>query len=134
MRRLFADAHFYLAMLSERDSAHLQAMEFIAAAEVDEIVTTAWVLAEIADGMNRPGERERCAAFIDDLLNDEYTRLIEADSELFWRGFALYRERRDKEWSLTDCIFFVVMSDEKISEALTGDHHFEQAGFKALLG
>jgi predicted nucleic acid-binding protein len=34
---------------------------------------------------------------------------------------------------LTDCISFVVMEDEGISEALTGDKHFEQAGFKALL-
>jgi len=34
---------------------------------------------------------------------------------------------------LTDCISFVVMSEEHITEALTGDHHFEQAGFTALL-
>jgi len=44
-----------------------------------------------------------------------------------------YRYRRDKDWPLTDCISFVVMEDEGISEALTGDKHFEQAGFKALL-
>ena len=34
---------------------------------------------------------------------------------------------------LTDCISFVLMSEEGIAEALTGDHHFEQAGFTALL-
>ena len=44
-----------------------------------------------------------------------------------------YRSRRDKEWSLTDCISFVVMEDEGLREALTGDRHFEQAGFVALL-
>jgi uncharacterized protein len=42
--------------------------------------------------------------------------------------------RRDKEWSLTDCISFVVMKERGLTEALTADHHFEQAGFKALLG
>jgi uncharacterized protein len=44
-----------------------------------------------------------------------------------------YRERPDKEWSLTDCISFVVMAEKGLSEALTGGRHFEQAGFKPLL-
>jgi uncharacterized protein len=45
----------------------------------------------------------------------------------------LYRDRPDKAWSLTDCISFVVMADKGIRDALTADHHFEQAGFVALL-
>jgi predicted nucleic acid-binding protein len=49
------------------------------------------------------------------------------------RGIQLYDSRPDKQWSLTDCISFVVMQDRGIVEALTGDHHFEQAGFTALL-
>jgi len=52
---------------------------------------------------------------------------------LLARGMALYRQRPDKAWSLTDCISFVVMGDERLTEALTGDHHFEQAGFAPLL-
>lgn len=48
-------------------------------------------------------------------------------------GIRLYEQRRDKQWSLTDCISFVVMKREGLTEALTGDHHFEQAGFVALL-
>ena len=59
--------------------------------------------------------------------------IIEPDDLLNRRGLALYDERPDQEWSLTDCISFVVMADEGIAEALTGDHHFEQAGFVALL-
>jgi predicted nucleic acid-binding protein len=45
----------------------------------------------------------------------------------------LYAERPDKDWSLTDCISFVVMRHQGVTQALTGDHHFEQAGFTALL-
>ena len=45
----------------------------------------------------------------------------------------LFAERPDKDWSLTDCISFVVMQEQGICEALTADHHFEQAGFVALL-
>jgi len=60
-------------------------------------------------------------------------RIIPPSADLFERGVELYRQRSDKDWSLTDCISFVVMADEKITEALTGDRHFEQAGFYALL-
>ena len=59
--------------------------------------------------------------------------VLEADQHLFERGLQLYENRPDKEWSLTDCISFVAMEEMGIAEALTGDHHFEQAGFTALL-
>jgi predicted nucleic acid-binding protein len=52
---------------------------------------------------------------------------------LFDRGLELYEQRPDKKWSLTDCISFVVMKDEGLQEALTGDEHFQQAGFAASL-
>ncbi len=49
------------------------------------------------------------------------------------RGVALYADRADKHWSLTDCISFIVMEDRGIRDALTGDHRFQQGGFNALL-
>lgn len=60
-------------------------------------------------------------------------KLIPLDAALQQRGLALYAQRLDKEWSLTDCITFLVMSAEGLTDALTEDHHFEQAGFNALL-
>jgi predicted nucleic acid-binding protein len=68
-----------------------------------------------------------------DCLRNEAIRVVHASRALLEEGISLYGARADKEWSLTDCISFVVMRDEGIIQALTGDHHFEQAGFKALL-
>jgi len=53
--------------------------------------------------------------------------------EFYVRAFKLYRDRMDKEWGLVDCVSFVVMSDREITDALTTDIHFQQAGFRALL-
>jgi len=64
---------------------------------------------------------------------DAAFQLVRATSDLIQCCKKLYRDRADKEWPLTDCISFVVMHDRGLSEALTADHHFEQAGFRALL-
>lgn len=133
MRRLFADTHFYIALLNRGDESHQAARDFYQTEDFGPIITTAWVLIELADGMANERSREGCAKFIEYLRQDEETVIIEANSGVYWRGFDLYRRRPDKDWSLTDCISFVVMADEGLTEALTGDHHFEQAGFAALL-
>ena len=64
--------------------------------------------------------------------SDGQITIVEPLEALYRRGLALYDARPDKEWSLTDCISFVVMADEGLTESLTGDGHFTQAGFKAL--
>jgi len=60
-------------------------------------------------------------------------RVVGPTQRLFDAGVVLYGHRMDKHWPLTDCISFVVMEHYGITEALTGDRHFEQAGFVALL-
>ena len=67
------------------------------------------------------------------MQTDPAFRLVPATSELIERGRKLYRDRLDKNWPLTDCISFVVMQDHQLTEALTADRHFQQAGFNALL-
>ena len=64
---------------------------------------------------------------------DEGTTVLASDPQLFSLGAELFAQRSDKRWLLTDCISFVVMRQHGISEALTADHHFEQAGFSVLL-
>ena len=48
-------------------------------------------------------------------------------------GYELFVQHSDKSWTLVDCISFVVMQERGITEALTADRHFVQAGFRALL-
>jgi predicted nucleic acid-binding protein len=67
------------------------------------------------------------------MVADPRIQIEPCSDALFSAGLELYRRRADKSWSLTDCMSFVVMWREGITEALTGDHHFEQAGFVALL-
>jgi predicted nucleic acid-binding protein len=97
------------------------------------LITTEWVLAEVADALCHPRHRETVAHFLEMPANDPTITIIPASHDLFCEGLFLYGRRRDKDWPLTGCISFVVMEDEGIREALTADQHFEQAGFTALL-
>lgn len=132
MKTVFADTHYFIAMLNPIDVAHGRAMAFTHDFR-GQYVTTREVLVELADGLSGVASRLAAGQFIEDIRNNKAMRIIWSDEALFDDGYALYLARPDKEWSLTDCISFVVMTREGITEALTGDHHFEQAGFVALL-
>jgi hypothetical protein len=55
------------------------------------------------------------------------------DTLLAERAVRLFESRPDKDWSLTDCLSFMVMAERQLPKALTSDRHFVQAGFEALL-
>jgi len=118
--------------LRREDSAHARAL---AASQnrTERLITTAWILTEVADALAVPAMREGFPRLLAALRADPACTIVPPTQELFDRGVELYVRRPDKAWSLTDCISFVVMREHGINEALTGDRHFEQAGFIALL-
>ena len=131
MNAVFADTFFFLALLNDRDEAHAKALQFDATARP--LVTTAWVLTEVGDALSAPENRAAFLQLLDTLKDSPDARILGPTPELFERGVELFRQRPDKEWSLTDCISFAAMREVSITDALTGDRHFEQAGFRALL-
>ena len=132
MTPVFADTFFFLALLNEKDAGHGVAQTF-AATSNRPIVTTAWVLTEVGDGCATGGKRAAFLQLLSLLRAAPDVSIVPPSEETFEKGLELFARRPDKEWSLTDCISFVVMADFGLADALTGDHHFEQAGFKLLL-
>lgn len=132
MTAVFADTFYYLALLNRRDDAHSRVVDLTRRLN-GRIVTTDGVLTELADGLSRSSTRGTAADFIKRLRANPLVSVVAGERDLFDRGLDLYIRREDKNWSLTDCISFVVMRDRGLSQALTADHHFEQAGFVALL-
>jgi hypothetical protein len=102
-------------------------------AEGISFLTTEYVLIELGDAFHAPGQREEFVVFQDALRSDAQFRVLPSSPQLYTAGLNLYRRRRDKLWQLTDCISFAAMKQQHLREALTGDQHFEQAGFTALL-
>jgi uncharacterized protein len=129
---IFADTFYFLALLSQDDAAHREALT--ASEELTSpILTTVWVLTEGADALAAPNLRPVLLQLMTALRADSNTTIVPPTEPLFDEGLKFYAERPDKDWTLTDCISFVVMGQHGITRALTGDRHFEQAGFQALL-
>ena len=132
MKAVFADSFHFLALLNADDPAHEQAV-IEHRRPWQHIVTTDCVLLEIGDALCDPRDHDDFLALCESLQADQRIKIVRLTPALLERGIQRFRDRPDKEWPLTDCVSFVVMEAEKITDALTGDRHFEQAGFKALL-
>ncbi len=132
MMRVFADTYYFIGLLSPDDEAHERCVAISKRTDLD-FVTTSWVFTELCDGVARTAKRKLMKKFIKRFAESQQNLLVATTDELFEQGLALYDARHDKDWSLTDCISFVVMQEHNLTDALTGDHHFTQAGFNCLL-
>lgn len=132
MNVCFGDTSYFLALLIPGDANHAAAHAW-AARSRNPIVTTEFVVVEVANFLSPPGTRGLLAGFLQALHSDVRLTLLAASSDQLSQGCDLYLARRDKSWSLTDCISFEIMRQRNITDALTADRHFEQAGFTILL-
>lgn len=133
--RLFLDTAYIYALFNTRDQWHSKAVEWqakVVSANIS-LITTQFILAEIADGFSAVRFRKSAVKIVHSLLEDAQVEVTPASSDLFHRGLELYESRPDKNWGLTDCFSFVIMQDNGLTDALTTDDHFRQAGFNALL-
>jgi len=133
--RIFLDTGYVIARFNRRDQHHAKAKQLagvIAAAR--ELWTTDAVLLEVAAAFSHPSHRTIALSIWDEFHGgNRHCRACEAAGERLDRAVEMFRQRSDKAWSLTDCLSFVVMNDHQLTDALTTDHHFAQAGFRALM-
>lgn len=132
MRVAFADTSFYQALLNTRDNWHQSAVNFANVFQ-GHVLTSEYVLCELGALMSHERLRQLFLNLVKELKTAPYVEIIPASHTYFEAGLDLFSRRSDKDWSLTDCISFVLMQERDVTEALTCDNHFEQAGFQRLL-
>ncbi len=132
MNGCFVDTSFLLALVLRRD-AHSRVATTLLATLPGRFITTDYVLVETANGLCSAVLRPLVQPIIRLMREEPRIQIVQASQRLLDAGLWLFQERPDKGWSFTDCISFVVMREHDMTDALTSDHHFAQAGFKALL-
>lgn len=131
--RVFLDTAFIQALLNPRDDYHHKAKQLLPRIRfAAEVWITEAIFAEVGNALSA-FNRKGAVQFIQQCYRTENVRVVSVDTALLMRALELYQSRTDKTWGLTDCISFTVMQQQNLTDALTGDRHFVQAGFQALM-
>ncbi|WP_017313916.1 type II toxin-antitoxin system VapC family toxin [Mastigocladopsis repens] len=132
---VFLDTSYAIALSVKNDDFHEQAVRLadLLQAAGTRLVTTQAVLLEIGNALSRQRYRRAAVVLLNALETDSKVEIVSLSGQLYTQAFQLYCQRLDKEWGLVDCISFIVMQERGITEALTADEHFQQAGFRVLL-
>jgi predicted nucleic acid-binding protein len=133
MTRWFVDTSYVVALANETDALHEAALKYSSMIEEDgiELVTTEAVLVEVASALSKARYRSHAVVFVDALRDG--AEVIPFSANLLVEGWEMFKRHLDKEWTWVDTMSFVTMRREGMTEALTSDHHFEQAAFRPLL-
>jgi uncharacterized protein len=134
---IFVDTSGWMCYLDSSQPQHRDAVTLVqvCAAEAHHLTTTNHVMAELVALLTSRAliSRSQLVSTLRTLRSSPHIEIIHIDPVIEDAAYDLLAARLDKEWSLVDCMSFVVMRERRISEALTTDHHFEQAGYVRLL-
>jgi predicted nucleic acid-binding protein len=130
---VFVDTSGWACYLDNRDLRYPAVAAFIqqALGRQRRLITINYVITELVALLSSRNHlpRKRIVATINAIKTDVRAEIIHIDQEFDSRAWSLLEARLDKEWSLVDASSFEVMRHFGITQALTTDHHFEQAGF-----
>jgi predicted nucleic acid-binding protein len=137
MRSLFVDTSGWIEVFGRDNPLHKKARGIVdrAVKERRPIITTNYVITEfVARGCDKCHlTRERLFDAIDKISKWPGIEIVHIGEESHAVAITLLRNRLDKKWSLVDATSINLMQARRIHEALTTDHHFEQAQLIKLL-
>jgi len=132
MNPVFLDTGYLIALELAGDQNHRAALKHWRSVikSIPPLITTSYIFDEVVTFFNSRKHHAKAVEVGDRLLYSRSVQLIHVDEELFQAGWQYFQKHKDKEYSLTDCISFVVMKKLGIYAAFAFDKHFNQAGFK----
>lgn len=114
MKPVFADTSYYLALVNAKDPLHEFAVD-LAESLLGRVYVTEYVLVELGSALSRGSDRLVFLELLERLQTDDSVTMISAAPRLFRQGVTLFAGRPDKDWSLVDCISFVVMKQHRLT-------------------
>ena len=133
--KVFADTSALYAFVDKNDANHVVAREAVTrlARAGGRIVATDYTITEAINLANARGGAAVAIRVLDLIEQSAGIRVEWIGVDRFDAAKAFFRKHSDHGYSFTDCTSFVVMRELRLTEALTTDHHFVEAGFRSLI-
>lgn len=131
LKPIFVDTGFVIALINEEDTHHAEARILSERYKNMPFITTDAILLEIGNALAK-NFKAKGAQLIHYFQDSSDVTVVHLNSVLFNRALAFYESYHDKTWGLVYCVSFVVMREMDLTDALTFDRHFIQAGFQQL--
>ena len=132
---VFVDSFAWIAAINKSDNYHeisLKTIETLLKKGL-KLVTSNYVIVETINALSKAEFRKAVIEFVDKLEMSPSVEIIKITDEMYNNAWALYQQRMDKDWGITDCTSFEVMRMFNINKAFTNDKHFEQAGYSLVV-
>jgi len=122
-------------MVDKRDSGHKAVLEIVPKLirAGRRLVVTDYIVAETVNLAKARGGSFVARRVLDLIERSVGIRIEWLGPARFELTKTFYRKHADHAYSFTDCSSFVVMRELRLTDALTTDRHFEQAGMQVLL-
>jgi predicted nucleic acid-binding protein len=137
MNKIFVDTSGWANLIDANQPFHQKTAQIYlnCRSQKRQMITTNYIVTELVALLDSPLRipRKSIIAFVNSLKKSPYLEIIHIDFKTDQEAWELLSKREDKYWSLVDCSSFIIMQKYGMTEALTSDHHFEQAGFTKLL-
>jgi len=135
VRKVSVDTSGFYALLVRRDDRHQQASRLLREARRQQgrFVTTDYVLDETATLLKARGHGHLVPVLLETVFSSAACTVRWTDADQFRATCDFFLKHEDQAWSFTDCLSFVVMTQQRLRESITKDAHFGEAGFTALL-
>lgn len=134
MTPIFFDTGYIIALEASDDQNHKAALNHWQSLPkpVPPLISTSYVFDEVVTFFNSRNRHAKAIEIGERLLSSPSIQFVHVDEALFFDAWKLFKQRKDKSYSLTDCISFLVMKKLTSEEAFSFDRHFHQEGFRIL--
>jgi uncharacterized protein len=130
----FLDTSYIVALEIKNEDVHSRVLDHWLSLvdQKSQLVTTTYIFDEVVTLLNSRKLHSKAVEVGTLLLESPDVLLVEIDKVIFEKGWQDFKRYKDKSFSLTDCLSFVVMQERNITSALTLDIHFQQVGFQVF--